>query len=142
MEQSPTQAAEVINNYFLNIPGNLNIQAVKDNNSISLLKKHYPYAFPPMQTVPVTEGEIKGVINSMKPQNSSRYDRVSTKILQLCGSIINKPLAFIIDKSIKTGIFPERLKYAVITPLHKKGDVSDIVTCRPISLLPLFLKIF
>jgi hypothetical protein len=41
------------------ITGNLNIQAVKDNNPISLLKKHYPYAFPPMQTVPVTEGEIR-----------------------------------------------------------------------------------
>jgi hypothetical protein len=42
--------AELINNYFLNITGNLNIQAVKDNNPISLLKKNYPYAFPPMQT--------------------------------------------------------------------------------------------
>jgi hypothetical protein len=63
MEQPPTQAAEVINNYFLNITGNLNIrvQAVKDNNPISLLKKHYPYTFPPMPTVPVTEGEIRGV---------------------------------------------------------------------------------
>jgi hypothetical protein len=34
-EQSPTQVAEVINNYFLNITRNLNIQAVKDNNPIT-----------------------------------------------------------------------------------------------------------
>jgi hypothetical protein len=133
---------EVINNYFLNIPGNLNIKAVKDNNSISLLKKHYPYAFPPMQTVPVTEGEIRGIINSMKPKNSLGYDGISTKILKLCGSQISKPLSFIINKSIKTGVFPERLTYAVITPLHKKGYVSDIANYRPIPILPVFSKIF
>jgi len=62
--------AQVINNYFLNIRGNLNIQFVKNNNFISLLKKYYPYAFPPMQEVPVTEGEIRGIINLMKPKNS------------------------------------------------------------------------
>jgi len=142
MEQPPTQVAQVINNYFLNIPGNLNIQAIKNNDFISQLKKHYPYAFPPMQTVPVTEGEIRGIINSLKPKNSSGYNGISTKILKLCGSQISKPLAFIIDKSIKTGVFPECLKYAVITPLHKRGDVPDMANYRPISLLPVFSKIF
>jgi ribosomal protein L33 len=66
-EQPPTQVAQVINNYFLNAPRNLNIQMVKDTKSIYLLKKHYPHAFPPMHIVPVTEGEIRGIINSMKP---------------------------------------------------------------------------
>jgi len=77
----------------------------------------------------------------MKPKNSSGYDGISTKILKLCGSQISKPLAYTIDKSIKTSIFPEHLKYAVITPLHKRGDVSDIANYRPISLLPVFSKI-
>ena len=94
-----------------------------------------------MQIVPVTEREIRGIINSMKSKNSSGYDGGSTEILKLSGSQISKPLAFIIDKSTKSGVFPERLKYAVITPLHKRGDVSDIANYRPISLLPAFSKI-
>jgi len=99
--------------------------------------------FHPCKQFPVTEGEIRGIINSMKPKNSSGYDGMSTKILKLCGSQISKPLAFIIDKSIKTGVFLECLKYAVITPLHKRGDVSDMANYRPtISLLPVFSKIF
>jgi len=102
------------------------------------LEKHYPYAFPPIQTVPVTKGEIRGIINSMKPRNSSSYDGISTKVLKLSGSQISKPLAFIINKSIKTGIFPDHLKYVVITPLHKRGDVSDIANYRPFSLLSVF----
>ena len=140
-EQPPNLLAQIINNYFLNVPGNLKIQATKNNDFISLLEKHYPYAFPPMQIVPVTEGEIRGIINTMKPKNSSGYDGISTKVLKPSGSQISKLLAFIIDKSIKTGIFPERLKYAVVTPLHKRGDVSDIANYRPISLLPAFSKI-
>ena len=43
VEQSPEQAAEAFNNYFLNITENLNIYVAKDNNPISLLKKYYPF---------------------------------------------------------------------------------------------------
>jgi hypothetical protein len=40
------------------------------------------------------------------------------------------------------GIFPEGLKYVVVIPLHKKGDVSNMANYRPISLLPVFSKVF
>jgi len=40
------------------------------------------------------------------------------------------------------GVFPDRLKYAIIKPLHKNGDRCDISKYRPISLLTSFSKIF
>jgi hypothetical protein len=43
---------------------------------------------------------------------------------------------------ISTGIFPTRLKYAEIKPLYKKGDLANISSYRPISLLTSFSKIF
>ena len=39
-------------------------------------------------------------------------------------------------------VFPGWLKYAVVIPLHKKVDVSNMANYRPISLLPLFSKDF
>jgi sarcosine oxidase/L-pipecolate oxidase len=141
VEQSPKQAAETFNNYFLNITENLNVHFANDNNPISLLKKYHPFQFPPVQIVPITEGEIRSVISSLKSTNSSGYDGISTKILKLCGNQISKPLAFIFNKSITMGVFPEQLQYAVLIPLHKKGDVSNVANYRPISLfLKLFLK--
>ena len=106
VEQSPKRAAEAFNNYFLNISENLNIYIAKDNNPISLLKRYNPFQFPPMQIVPITEGEIRSIISSPKSKNSSDYYGISTKILKLCGNQISKPLAFIFNKSITMGIFP------------------------------------
>jgi len=40
------------------------------------------------------------------------------------------------------GVFPEWLEYAVVISLHKKGDVSNMADYRPISLLPVFSKVF
>ena len=65
-----------------------------------------------------------------------------TKILKLCGNQISKPLAFIFNKFIIMGVFPERLKYATVIPLHKKGDVPNMANYRPVSLLPVFSKVF
>ena len=125
VEQSPKRAAEAFNNYFLNISENLNIYIAKDNNPISLLKRYNPFQFPPMQIVPITEGEIS-IISSLTSKNSSGYDGILTKTLKLCGNQISKPLAFIFNKSVTIGVFPEWLKYAVVIPLNKKGGVSNM----------------
>jgi fructose-1,6-bisphosphatase/inositol monophosphatase family enzyme len=39
-------------------------------------------------------------------------------------------------------IFPDRLKYAVVNPLFKKGDRSSIANYKPISMLSSFSKVF
>ncbi len=43
---------------------------------------------------------------------------------------------------ISTGIFLQRLKFAEIKPVHKKGEKSNILNYRLISLLTSFSKIF
>ena len=53
-----------------------------------------------------------------------------------------KPLTLIINQSISTGIFPNKLKLAKIIPVYKKDYVHDIQNYRPISLLPSVSKIF
>jgi hypothetical protein len=64
-------------------------------------------------------------------------------MLKLCRHQLSKPLDYVINKSIFTGIYPERLKYAVINPIHKKGDdKSSIHNYRPICLVTGFAKVF
>jgi hypothetical protein len=40
------------------------------------------------------------------------------------------------------GVYPERLKFSLIKPVYKSGDKSSSSNYRPISLLPVFSKIF
>ena len=40
------------------------------------------------------------------------------------------------------GVFPDRLKYATVKPIHKKGNPQDLANYRPISLLTTFSKVF
>jgi len=40
------------------------------------------------------------------------------------------------------GVFPDRLNYAIIKPLHKNDDRWEVSNYRPVSLLMSFSKIF
>ena len=46
-----------------------------------------------------------------------------------------------INKSIKTGCFPDSLKEANITPTFEKDDSLDKSSYRPVSILPLISKV-
>ena len=48
----------------------------------------------------------------------------------------------IVNQSLRSGIFPDKLKLARIIPLHKKGDTHLLENYRPISILPALSKIF
>jgi hypothetical protein len=49
---------------------------------------------------------------------------------------------FIINLSLKYGVFPDKLKLAQVTPVFKKGDKTNMNSYRPISLLPQISKLF
>jgi hypothetical protein len=73
-----------------------------------------------------TTKEIENIIMSLKSSNSSGYDEVPTKLLKLCSHFISSPLNYICNRTLFTGVFPNRLKYAIIRPVYKKGNINDI----------------
>ena len=53
-----------------------------------------------------------------------------------------KPLKFLINQTLTTGIFPRELKISRVKPLFKKGDPMRFSNYRPISLLSSISKIY
>lgn len=54
--------------------------------------------------------------------------------MKYVATAISTPLSHVFNLSLKTGIFPDLLKTAIVFPLHKKGDEKLVTNYRPISL--------
>ena len=69
------------------------------------------------------------------------FDDISNTLLkQICDSIVI-PLNIIFNKSLQSGIFPDLMKRADISPLFKSKLENDTNNYRPISLLLTISKI-
>ena len=86
--------------------------------------------------------DVNKIINDMKTKTSTGHDNISNKLLKSLQVVISKSLTLIINQSLNTGIFPQKLKLAKVIPIHKKGEKTKLQNYRPISLLPSISKIF
>ena len=95
------------------------------------------FYFDPFASAEV-EAEIKVLLNN------KAYGLYScpVSILKLSSHIISQPLAQILNVSVSSGSFPAKLKTAKVVPVFKSGDEYKPGNYRPISLLPIFNRIF
>ncbi|XP_045449098.1 uncharacterized protein LOC123657621 [Melitaea cinxia] len=90
---------------------------------------------------PCSSSEIERLIGDLDSNASTGIDKISTKALKCLCSSISKSLAHCFNKLMSEGIFPDSLKIAKITPIHKSGSLLDPENYRPISVLPVLSKI-
>ena len=65
-----------------------------------------------------------------------------SSLLKSARQTISHTLAELMNLSISTGIYPLKLKHAIVTPIYKAADETDPNNYRPISLLSVFNRIF
>ncbi|XP_028168430.1 fructose-bisphosphate aldolase-like [Ostrinia furnacalis] len=72
----------------------------------------------------------------MDANTSAGIDGISTKAIKCIKNIIASNLAESVNKCFSEGYFPNSLKIAKVTPIHKSGSKMDPNNYRPISVLP------
>ena len=129
------------NEYFTSVGSRL-------ANEIDTSDKHPFNSYlrtPPINTFQFTFctcDNIMKYINNLKPKCSAGHDGISFKLLKDIAQIIAPTRTIIINQSLYTGNFPEKLKIAKVTPLFKHGDKNLMENYHPISLLASISKIF
>ena len=67
---------------------------------------------------------------------------LSIRMIQLCGKEIVLPLQLLFKSMLEEDIFPEDWKKSNVVPIHKKESKNLIKNYCPISIFPIFSKIF
>ena len=81
------------------------------------------------------------IIDKLNYKTSQGHGGLSTKLLKSIQNEILLPVTLIINQSLTTGIFPDKLKVAKVIPIFKKGDKTKFDNYCPISILPAISKI-
>ena len=87
----------------------------------------------------VTVKQVQEYVLSI-PSDKSINDIMPIKVYKYIIPEIIKPVAHIVNLSMKSGIMPMACKIATVTPILKNGDPNDPNNYRPISILPLLGK--
>jgi Notch-like protein len=145
--RNQNKIANTFNNYFLSIAdltnrNNNNYTNTQINNPINYLFNSFKRPFNEISWQYASTYKIEKLIKSLKTKNTDGYDEISNRILKLSAPFIISPLTYICNAVLCSGVFPDRLKYAIVKPVFKKGNKQEISNYRPISILTSFSKIF
>ena len=90
----------------------------------------------------INEDDILSIIKSLNSNKLHGWDKLSIKMVKMCDKTLVYPLKLIFRASIQEGVFPDCWKKANVVPIHKKESKNLLKNYRPISLLPIFGKIY
>ena len=137
----PKKIADLFNKYFVKVGPNI-------DERIPKARKHFIEYMnklkvnKPIFLTPATPREIYNINSAFDIKKSLGPNSIPVYILKISNNFFSNKLTDIINLSFKTGIFPDLCKLAKIIPIFKKDNPLLCENYRPISLLPIFNKIF
>ena len=115
------------------------IKKFRNHPSIIKLKSKYNFQ-ETFSFRPVPVNSVESIIKNI-PNNRAAGGEIPLHILKQSG-FTYQLLTDRINGALSQGIYPDSLKLANITPVHKKDETTDKENYRPVSVLPLFSGIF
>ena len=94
-----------------------------------------------MFLTPTSAQEVEKCIKSLDSKKSSDIYGMSAKVLKVICRPISQVLSNLFNKSFSRGIFLDRMKLALVTPVHKGKSKLEICNYRPISILLILSKV-
>ena len=131
--------AEAFNCHFANI----RLDLAKDIHPT--VKEPEYYLNPTNKTFSLNScstSEVQKLLENLEVKKATGLDNLLPKLLKLAVGILAPSLTFIFNQSLSSGIVPLEWKLAKVTPIFKKGKRQDVNGYRPISIIPVVVKVF
>ena len=127
------------NGYFVNIGHDLERSIPSDSTDpLSYIKTDCVNS---MAVKNVEESEVQRLVKTLK-NTSTGWDGIHSNVIKGSLSVILKPLTHVLNLSITQGTFPDSMKLARVIPIFKSGKEILITNYRPVSILPVYSKLF
>ena len=108
----------------------------------STLPSFLPRSAPRLQNLLINREKVLRIIRALDSEKAHGCDDISISMIKMCDTSIVEPLCLIFEKCLETGVYPSIRKKANVIPVHKRNSRQNKENYRPISLLPIFGKIF
>ena len=133
------QVADNFNTFYTNVALNL-------VNKMQKSTKHFSDYLPNAPTnslflTPITQTEVEDQISALNESKAPGSYGIPVKVVKMSKTLISAQLSNIFNQSFQSGLFPDKLKFACVTPIHKGNSKLNMTNYRPISILPTFNKI-
>ena len=76
---------------------------------------------------------VKKIMKKMSKKKSKGKDGIPQDCLLIGLDALAAPLTEVINCSIESGKFPDKWKEALVVPILKKGDATEMKNYRPVS---------
>lgn len=139
MTSDPVEISNKFNEYFINVGPKLAERI--QNNNVNFTTFLGERSVNSIFLDAVTEKEVEIEISNLSGNKSCGHDEIPPKLVKEISKQIVKPLTHIYNQSLLTGVIPNELKIALVTPVFKANSKEEFSNYRPISVLPCFSKI-
>lgn len=134
---SDENKADMFNSFFIN-----SIIAIRDGipPSIPWSNHNLPIIECSLSTFKLLAlKELKSIINSL--DNRCNSDIINNKVLKNIFDVIGPIILNLVNTSLETGAFPQKLKISTVIPIPKIANTNEASNFRPINTLPCLEKI-
>ncbi len=126
------------NKHFISSGSIFNEISVSDISNPSPLPREDS---PTFSFSPILRGEVLTALKNLDIKKSAGPDEVEPYFLKVAAEIIAGPLVHIFNLSLEQNVVPDVWKSALVVPLLKGGDPTNLNNYRPISKLSVIAKI-